>query len=245
MLHEPVVAVAAVGMWATRQRCPSEASCPQPCCRVRRSHPRARPPSACGCRVPGADGDRCRSRRQNAHVTEERRVLYPWHPWFGLTVHVQAAAERRGTITFRCSLDGQITGRWSEVPAWMFEPAACVSMRVAASPQTSWTALVALLALLRDAAGIAMQPPLLNVPVSGVGRDPCHQDRRPADEPSASTSRKTRPRNASVGAVPSSQPGTGVASSAEGCQGDRNELDGPTAARAPASREARRDRRTP
>jgi len=158
---------------------------------------------------------------------------------------VQAAAERRGTITFRCSLDGQITGRWSEVPAWMFEPAACVSMRVAASPQTSWTALVALLALLRDAAGIAMRPPLLNVPVSGVGRDPCHQDRRPADEPSASTSRKTRPRNASVGAVPSSQPGTGVASSAEGCQGDRNELDGPTVARAPASREARRDRRTP
>ena len=24
-------------------------------------------------------------------MTEERHVLYPWHPWFGLTVHVAAA----------------------------------------------------------------------------------------------------------------------------------------------------------
>jgi hypothetical protein len=81
-------------------------------------------------------------------VTEERRVLYPWHPWFGLTVHVEEAVERRGTITFRYSLDGRVTGRWLELPVWMFEPATCVSMRMAASPQTSWTALAALRALL-------------------------------------------------------------------------------------------------
>src|SRR5216683_4982217 len=125
----------------------------------------------------------CRSRQQNAHVTEERRVLYPWHPWFGLTVHVHEAVERRGTSTFRCSLDGRVTGRWLELPAWMFEPAACVPMRIAPSPQTSATALAALDALLRDAAGTPARPPSLHVPVSGVGRDPCHQNRRATDGP--------------------------------------------------------------
>src|SRR5216683_29109 len=185
----------------------------------------------------------CRSRQQNAHVTEERRVLYPWHPWFGLTVHVHEAVERRGTSTFRCSLDGRVTGRWLELPAWMFELAACVPMRIAPSPQTSGTALAALRALLRDAAGISARPPLLNVPVSGVGRDPCHQDRRATDAPSAPTSRKTQTRSPSAGSVPPSQPRTGVAPSVEGRPSDRDELDGAAAARAPASRGSRRDGR--
>jgi len=36
LIKLPLAAAAAVGMWATRQRCPSAASCPQPRCRVHR-----------------------------------------------------------------------------------------------------------------------------------------------------------------------------------------------------------------
>src|SRR5690242_2999231 len=68
-------------------------------------------PQVLCCRSRCVVSPRCRSRWQNAHVTEERGVLYPWHPWFGLTVHVHVAIERRGTSTFRCSLDGRVTGR--------------------------------------------------------------------------------------------------------------------------------------
>jgi len=39
-----------------------------------------------------------RTRRQNAHVTEHREVLYPYHPWFGLTVHVHQTVEKRHTV---------------------------------------------------------------------------------------------------------------------------------------------------
>jgi hypothetical protein len=170
--------------------------------------------------------------------------LYPWHPWFGLMVHVHEAVERRSTSTLRCSLDGRVRGRWLELPAWMFEPDVCLPMRIAPTPQTNRTALARLGALLRDAAGISAGPVLLNEPVSGVGRDPCHQNRRVTDAPSGPKSRKTRTRTPSAGFVPPSQPGTGVAPSAEGRQSDRDELDGAAVARAPASRGSRRDGRT-
>src|SRR5260370_42188235 len=105
-------------------------------------------------RGPGSvRGSRSRSRRQNAHVTEERRVLYPWHPWFGLAVHVHGAIERRGARTFCCRPDGWGTGGLVELPARVVEPAARVSMRRAGSPQKRPTALAALDTLLRDAAG--------------------------------------------------------------------------------------------
>lgn len=35
-----------------------------------------------------------RRRQHNAHVTERRDVLYPWHPWFGMTVHIHQVVEK-------------------------------------------------------------------------------------------------------------------------------------------------------
>jgi len=92
----------------------------------------------------------CRTRRLNAHRTAERMLLYPWHPWSGLAVRVHDVTERGGTTALRCSLDGD-TDRWLEVPAWMFEQAACVPLVIASWPRVSAGALAALQRLLSEA----------------------------------------------------------------------------------------------
>ena len=58
----PAAARSAVGLWATRQRCPSEASGPQPWRRGRRSCRRATPPGAPARPAPDAAAGRCRRR---------------------------------------------------------------------------------------------------------------------------------------------------------------------------------------
>src|SRR3984957_6613618 len=63
---KPLLAASAVGMWATRLRCPSEAAYPQPSppprfCPCRR----ATPPSASGCSSPGEGAENCRSSSRN------------------------------------------------------------------------------------------------------------------------------------------------------------------------------------
>ncbi len=57
--------------------------------------------------------------------------MYPWHPWFGVLVGVHEAIEKSDDVVFRCNLSGSDTGRWLEVPAWMFDRSACTRMRVA------------------------------------------------------------------------------------------------------------------
>src|SRR3984957_8929341 len=63
---KPLLAASAVGMWATRLRCPSEAAYPQPSppprfCPCRR----ATPPLAPGCSSPGEGAENCRSSSRN------------------------------------------------------------------------------------------------------------------------------------------------------------------------------------
>jgi hypothetical protein len=63
---KPLLAASAVGMWATRLRCPSEAAYLQPSppprfCPCRR----ATPPSASGCSSPGEGAENCRSSSRN------------------------------------------------------------------------------------------------------------------------------------------------------------------------------------
>ena len=63
---KPLLAASAVGMWATRLRCPSEAAYPQSSppprfCPCRR----ATPPSASGCSSPGEGAENCRSSSRN------------------------------------------------------------------------------------------------------------------------------------------------------------------------------------
>jgi hypothetical protein len=94
----------------------------------------------------------CTTRRLNAHRTAERMLLYPWHPWSGLSVHVHDVTERGNATAFRCSLAGH-AGRCLEVPAWMFEQEACVPVRLASQPRVGVGALSALRRLLTEVSG--------------------------------------------------------------------------------------------
>jgi hypothetical protein len=51
--------------------------------------------------------------------------------------------EKRAGGILHCSLDGSASGRWFELPKWMFD-AACLSMSMAVSPRVDSTALMAL-----------------------------------------------------------------------------------------------------
>ena len=87
----------------------------------------------------------------NAHRTEEREVLYPWHPWFRRVVWVHKAFEKRASDVFRCGLNSDKSARSLELPAWMFDRMACASMRLATAPQVNCAALLALQACLAAA----------------------------------------------------------------------------------------------
>src|SRR5437868_5608192 len=79
-------------------------------------------------------------------------------------------------VVFRCTLSGSTADRWLEVPAWMFDRAACPHPpRLTASPFVSMDALSALSDLLRQ----ALKPSLSssNVPHSGASRSSHDQNR--------------------------------------------------------------------
>jgi hypothetical protein len=83
-------------------------------------------------------------------VTEELEMLYPWHPWFGRQIYVHAVFEHADARIFACAIDSQQTARCLNVPAWMFDRAACVRMLRAETPQVELSALVRLKALLAE-----------------------------------------------------------------------------------------------
>src|SRR2546429_5384317 len=91
------------------------------------------------------------TRQHKAHGTEEREVLYPWHPWFGRRVFVHKILIRGNTRIFRCSETVQATDRRLEVPEWMFERAGCCGMARAESPRVNRAALDRLKALILEA----------------------------------------------------------------------------------------------
>ena len=117
--RETASASVAVGMWATRKRCPS---CSQP---RRRRLPLAKPPLAFGRPAPGADAARCTTRFENAHGNGSKELLYRWHPWCDRRVWVREAMEKPGGLFFRCALSNSAADHELEVPAWMFDRAAC------------------------------------------------------------------------------------------------------------------------
>jgi hypothetical protein len=84
----------------------------------------------------------CTTRLANAHETEFRELLYPWHPWYGLRVGVYATVEKSGGIIFRCNLTGSDADRWLEIPAWVFDRSACARAHVAADARTDLAALI-------------------------------------------------------------------------------------------------------
>jgi hypothetical protein len=98
-----------------------------------------------------ADAPCCTTRRRNAHRTEEHEVLYRWHPWAGRHVHVQEIIQKGSGAIARCQCSDDPSGRCLELPVWMFDRAACATMRIAPAPQVGFTAILALVALLTDA----------------------------------------------------------------------------------------------
>ena len=82
-----------------------------------------------------------------------REVRYLWHPWCGRSVTVYETLTKGGQPVCRCGVDDQRNDRSLEVPAWMFEPALCDHLRVAAAPCVDGQALIALTTVLQPARG--------------------------------------------------------------------------------------------
>ena len=79
-------------------------------------------PMACANRGSNADARHCAKRRDNAYKIEELEVFYQWHPWFGRVIHIHEVIEQRAGGVLHCSLDGDGSRRWLELPKWMFRP---------------------------------------------------------------------------------------------------------------------------
>jgi hypothetical protein len=172
---------------------------------------------------PDEFGPGCRTQRRNTHGTEEREVLYRWHPWFGRLVWVHKEFEKQAREVLRCSLDCGESARSLELPAWMFDRAACASIRLATTAQVSCAALLALQSRLAVALGELCRKDQPDSPVSGAGEGSCPQNREAAHARKARHSK--RPRACSQTA--------GSARSAATCGGERARLEpaaGPNAA---------------
>ena len=99
-----------------------------------------------------ADAGHCTRRFKNAHRTILRELLYPWHPWFGKLVAIHETIDKVGGVVFRCTLGGAHADRWLEIPAWMFDRAACPDPpRLVTMPFVNVSALSALFDLLPQA----------------------------------------------------------------------------------------------
>jgi hypothetical protein len=93
--------------------------------------------------------------------------LYRWHPWFGLRVCVHGTIDKAGGAVLRCTLSGSDADRWLEVPAWMFDRAACAGQAtLSTNPCVDVAALSALGNLLADV--LKAQPASSNVAFSGA-----------------------------------------------------------------------------
>ena len=126
------------------------------------------PASAAGCQSrfdpassrPGSNAacGYCTTRRRNAHDTDIREVLYPWHPWAGHHVHIHEVVGRASGEVFRCSSAGSTSDRWLEIPAWMFDRVICGTLHIGAAPYVDIAALSALARLLHMAKAISASP---------------------------------------------------------------------------------------
>ena len=145
-------------------------------------------------------GDNCTTRRQNAHRTEERKVLYPWHPWAGCIVHIHEVIEKAAGDVARCSHDDRASGRLLELPIWMFDRSACAPMRVEAFPRVDIAALQALRLLLDAPAigGVAVGLASSNARVSGAARVSHDQNRGEVHATPTAVSTRPSKRDAAV-----------------------------------------------
>ena len=126
------------------------------------------PPWETGCSSPDAGGDDCTTKFENTHRIVRREVLYRLHPWFGRHVVVHEVVNKAAASSvFRCTLDGSEIERHLEIPAWMFDRAACAGDgHFTLDPFVSLEALNALSILLNQLLKTVV--PSLNVQYPGA-----------------------------------------------------------------------------
>ncbi len=106
---------------------------------------------------------RCTTPQQNAHITEQREVLYRWHPWYRRKVSIVATMARGGAALFRCHTEG--SSRALDVTQWMFDAAACCRTALAAQALVSCRALYDLRDLIQAIEQIPSKPELPAAPL--------------------------------------------------------------------------------
>jgi len=126
------------------------------------------------CRARDACGFGGATRLENTHGTGFRELLYRWHPWFGLRVCVHGTIGKAGGVAFRCTLSGSDADRWLEIPAWMFDRAACQAT-LTTSPFVDMAALSTLRNLLAEV--LKAHPVSSNVAFSDASWTSRDQDR--------------------------------------------------------------------
>ena len=94
----------------------------------------------------------CTNRQPNAHITKQREVCYPWHPWFGRMVTIREVLTRRHQTVFHCRPEPDDGRKALAIPEWMFDRAGCCTMQLALKPRVSGEVLCQLAALLGWAA---------------------------------------------------------------------------------------------
>ena len=161
-------------------------------------------------------------------MTEWREVLYRWPPWFGRAVLVHQFVDKGLTVALRCSIDGMASGRWLELPAWMFDRSVWVPITLANSPRVHLAALEGLQKLL---AGVGPLPRAIIATGCGALRDPPHQNRRRVNAEPAPRFQNTASSSRPVQSVRSPTRRTAMAASAA-----RDSLGGERSDDAPAER---------
>jgi len=203
---------------------------------------RGKPRSVFASRAPDAAAADYTRRRDNAHKIEELEVLYQWHPWFGRVVHVHEVIEQRAGGVLRCSPDGDASRRWLELPQWMFDRAACLAIRMAASPRVDTAALITLKTCLADASGTGLcGGPLSNASASSAGRSSCNLNQGAAratqvPPPTQPSSRRQAVRSFRSARLEAPNPGVGVATAAGEDPRDGDRSDGAPPHRPPRPR---------
>src|SRR6516165_3930756 len=169
--------------------------------------------------VPDGFGRPGTSRQRNTHSTESREVRYSWHPWHDRMVTTHRSFTRNGRALFFCSVEESLEGRLLEIPQWMFDPAICCRMQLAAVPTVSCEALLDLKTVLQCAL-----PPEREVVLQA--QHPCLLSRGGAD---AKITEPTEGRPTQT--ISSMPPEPGLAGVASENQAENGAVVGTTAAR--------------
>ena len=129
----------------------------------------------------GAFGN-CTTAIRNAHNTDERDIIYAWHPWVGRRVEILRGFERGGISTVRCRLAGRAQCLPLEVPMWMLERAACASISRVPEPISDTASLYALAQLLEQVEPVSISVSDLGSLIPDLAADLMSCDQNQGDD---------------------------------------------------------------